>query len=128
MPLYITCSSMRSKKDDFLSPPARKRRKFKRNLASEATIFQKETKKEGGVSWSIWKFYLIQNKCLYFWTIMVAFSLFTGALIASDWWLGLWSIQSYDLTGNQYLLIYGGIVLCIAVTMITRGLLFIVYT
>ena len=88
----------------------------------------KMKERAGGVPFSIWKLYIIDNKGGIVWLVILLFLITIGWLIASDWWLSIWTMGSYDFTGVQYMAIYLGICLLLVVSMIIRSVIFTKYT
>lgn len=83
-----------------------------------------EERTKGSVPWSVYmRFFTGAGKALTIFTFLFI-TLAQLARVASDWWLGCWSSDTFKLHATTYIEVYAGASLAVGLLIYLKGLLF----
>lgn len=95
----------------------------KEDKTVEGKINVDESRNEGQVGFSAYKFYFQgAGYCFSIFTLL-SFISATAIRVVSDWWAGRWASESFDLSENAYPLIYLGIGAAFIAAVIFRSII-----
>ena len=83
-----------------------------------------EERTKGSVPWSVYlRFFTGAGKALTIFTF-IFITLGQLARVASDWWLGCWSSDTFRLPATTYIEVYSGASLVVGLLIYSKGYLF----
>ncbi|KRX01143.1 P-loop containing nucleoside triphosphate hydrolase [Pseudocohnilembus persalinus] len=90
----------------------------------KGALVEVEERAVGSTSYKVYINYLKSGGSGMFY--IVTFSLIFAQVvrIGSDWWVGRWSDDTYNLSTTQYIIIYAALGICVALLFFVRGVLF----
>ncbi|KRX01144.1 P-loop containing nucleoside triphosphate hydrolase [Pseudocohnilembus persalinus] len=94
------------------------------NKKQQNGLFKVEERAQGSTSYKVYFNYLKAGGVGMLSTLIFLLFFAQSLKIGSDWWLGKWSEDAYELTTFQYILIYGISGVVVGIFFFLRGILF----
>lgn len=79
----------------------------KENLAEIGKLMEEETRETGSVSLSYFGYYMKNAGWFLTFLCILFFATSAGGKIICDWWIGQWAENAYDMSKDNYMIVYG---------------------